>query len=82
MRMERNFFAEVKDMVTDLRMEDIEPSSKKGIRPQLVDWARKELVTDFVVLKHENSIHILNAVSPGFTGSMAFAEFIVEKYTA
>jgi hypothetical protein len=37
---------------------------------------------DIVVLKHKNSIHILNAVSPAFTSSTAFAKFIVEKYIA
>jgi L-2-hydroxyglutarate oxidase LhgO len=73
-------FADIKEMVEDLRMEDIEPSNKIGIRPQLVDWDSKELVMDFVVLRHENSIHVLNVISPGFTGSMAFAEFLTDKY--
>ena len=73
-------FRDVKEMVEDLHLEDIEPSSKIGIRPQLVDWEKKELVMDFIVLKHENSIHILNAISPGFTSSMAFAEYVVDKY--
>lgn len=76
----RSFFEEVKDMITDLNIEDILPSDKAGIRPQLVDWQKKELVMDFIILKHKNSIHILNAVSPAFTGSMAFAEFVVNKY--
>ena len=73
-------FQDVKEMVEGLHPEDIEPSDKIGIRPQLVDWDTKELVMDFVVLKHEKSIHILNAISPGFTSSMAFAEFVVDKY--
>jgi L-2-hydroxyglutarate oxidase LhgO len=76
----RSFFEEIKDMIHDLNIEDILPSHKVGIRPQLVDWQKKELVMDFAVLKHKNSIHILNAVSPAFTSSMAFAEFVVEKY--
>jgi len=76
----RIFFDEIKGMIRDLQIEDILPSSKAGIRPQLVDWKTKELLMDFVVLRHENSIHILNAVSPAFTSSMAFAEFIAETY--
>jgi L-2-hydroxyglutarate oxidase LhgO len=76
----RSFFEEIKDMLNDLNIEDILPSDKAGIRPQLVDWQKKELVMDFLVLKHKNSIHILNAVSPAFTSSMAFAEFVVNKY--
>ncbi|KPJ97830.1 MAG: aminobutyraldehyde dehydrogenase [Nitrospira bacterium SG8_35_4] len=78
----RSFFEEIKDMIHGLNIKDILPSNKAGIRPQLVDWHKKELVMDFVVLKHKNSIHILNAVSPAFTSSMAFAEFVVEKYIA
>jgi L-2-hydroxyglutarate oxidase LhgO len=76
----RSFFEEIKDILTDLNIEDILPSHKVGIRPQLVDWHKKELVMDFIVLKHKNSIHILNAVSPAFTSSMAFAEYVTEKY--
>jgi L-2-hydroxyglutarate oxidase LhgO len=74
------FFNIVKDMLENLDIRDIEPSRKVGIRPQLVDWKNKELVMDFEVLRAENSIHILNAVSPAFTSAMAFAEFVVEKY--
>jgi len=76
----RSFFEDIKDLIENLSPEDIEPSDKVGIRPQLVDWKSKELVSDFVVEKSENSIHILNAVSPGFTSSMAFAEFVADKY--
>lgn len=76
----RSFFEGIKDILNDLDIGDILPSQKVGIRPQLVDWQKKELVMDFAVLKHKNSIHILNAVSPAFTSSMAFAEFVVEKY--
>jgi L-2-hydroxyglutarate oxidase LhgO len=76
----RSFFEEIKDLINDLNIEDILPSNKAGIRPQLIDCQKKELVTDFAVLKHKNSIHILNAVSPAFTSSMAFAEFVVDNY--
>lgn len=78
--IQRFFFEEVRGLVKNLNLQDIESSFKVGIRPQLVDWENKKLVTDFVVLKLENSVHILNAVSPGFTGSMAFAKFVVEQY--
>jgi L-2-hydroxyglutarate oxidase len=32
---------------------------------------------DFVVIRDGNTLHILNAISPAFTSSMAFAEFVV-----
>jgi len=35
-----------------------------GIRAQLLDINTLELVQDFIVESDENSIHILNAVSP------------------
>lgn len=76
----RVFFKEVKDLVENLSIKDIEPSDKVGIRAQLVDWENKELIPDFVILKSGNSVHILNTISPGFTSSMAFAKFIVENY--
>ncbi len=50
-----------------------------GIRAQLLNIKTNQLVQDFVVEHGKNSIHILNAVSPAFTSSFAFAEFIVDK---
>ncbi len=76
----RLFFEEIKDMIHDLKIEDILPSSKTGIRPQLVDWHKKELVMDFLIVKNNNTIHILNAISPAFTSSMAFAEYVMNTY--
>ena len=59
----------------------IELSSKVGIRPQMFDKNSKKLFNDFVVIKQNNIIHILNAISPAWTSSFAMAEFICEKYT-
>lgn len=74
------FFKDVQSLIKDITPDDIEVSSKVGIRPQLVDWKKKELVMDFVVIKEDGNIHILNAISPAFTCSMSFAGFIVDKY--
>ena len=74
------FYKDIAPMVKGLKPEDILPSSKVGIRPQLVDWDTKELVMDLLVLKDSNSIHILNAISPAFTSAFAFAEFVVSEY--
>lgn len=54
--------------------------STPGIRAQLLDKRSLELVQDFVVQGDENSIHVLNAVSPAFTSSMPFAAWVVEEY--
>lgn len=70
--------SEAQKLVPQLKIEDIQDSPKVGIRPQLIDWKTKKLVMDFVVLRDGNSLHILNAISPAFTCSMAFAEHVVK----
>ncbi len=72
-------YKEARKLVPELKADDLIASPKAGIRPQLVDWSSKELVMDFLVLREADSIHILNAVSPAFTCSMAFAEYTVDK---
>ncbi len=74
----RALLKEARGLVPELRMRDLVSSPKSGIRPQLVDWKTKALVMDFVVIKESDSIHILNAISPAFTCSMAFARYTVD----
>jgi len=54
--------------------------STPGIRAQLLNTKTLELVQDFVVEGDENSVHILNAVSPAFTSSIPFSKWVVENY--
>ena len=74
------FFNDAKKLVKKLSPEDIIKSDKLGIRPQLIDWDKKELVMDFMIIKDGTSVHILNTISPGFTSSMSFANFIIKEY--
>ncbi len=74
----RFFFEEAKELVPELRLQDLEDTDKVGIRPQLVHWPSKRLVIDFVLIKDGDSLHILNAISPAFTSSMAFARYAVD----
>jgi L-2-hydroxyglutarate oxidase LhgO len=53
-----------------------------GIRAQLLNTKTDELVQDFVVEHSKNSTHILNAVSPAFTCSFAFAKYIVDEISS
>jgi hypothetical protein len=53
---------------------------KPGIRAQLIDLKTGRFEMDFKVEKNYNFIHILNAVSPGWTASIPFAEWIVSEY--
>ena len=50
-----------------------------GIRAQLVNLESGKLEQDFVVRKSRNSIHILNAVSPGWTSALPFGRWISES---
>ena len=73
----RGFFEEVKKLSPAIRLKDIIPCDKVGIRAQPFDRFTKQLVMDFLVEKGPASTHILNAVSPAFTCSFALAENIV-----
>lgn len=47
-----------------------------GVRAQLVNLKSGNLEQDFLVINRENSTHILNAVSPGWTSSLKFGEHV------
>jgi (S)-2-hydroxyglutarate dehydrogenase len=59
-----------------------ERAEKVGIRPQLVDWRTKTLVMDFLVVAKDQSVHVMNPVSPAFTSSMELARLIVAEHFA
>ena len=68
-------------------VKQIDPSrftrwGKPGIRAQLLNTKTRTLVSDFLVEGDQESIHVLNAVSPAFTGSLPFARWIIERYRA
>lgn len=52
---------------------------KPGIRAQLVDVEKKTLVMDFVLEGDSRSMHVLNAVSPGFTCALPFAAHVCDR---
>ena len=78
--LNKYFLAEAKKLLPQVTTDDLEDTPKVGIRPQLVDWKTKKLVMDFIILKDGDSLHILNAISPAFTCSMAFAKHVVKEF--
>ena len=58
----------------------MEPSSKVGIRAQLFDYKKRELIQDFKLINAESSTHVLNAISPAFTASFSLADLIIDDY--
>lgn len=73
----RTFIQKAKSMVKNIE-NDFKPIPA-GIRAQLLNTKNNELVQDFVVENGKNSTHILNAVSPAFTCSFAFAKYVVNE---
>lgn len=55
---------------------------KPGIRAQLVDVKKRKLEMDFVLEGDRRSMHVLNAVSPAFTCSLPFSEYVCQQITA
>jgi L-2-hydroxyglutarate oxidase LhgO len=55
-------------------------SKPPGIRAQLVHLPSKNLELDFVVDKYKNSVHILNAVSPGWTSAISFGRWVSKNW--
>jgi len=51
-----------------------------GIRAQLLRIDTKSLEQDFIVEGNLNSTHLLNIVSPGWTSSISFADWVVKKH--
>lgn len=71
-------FREAKLLVPELELSDLISTPKVGIRPQLVHWPTKSLVGDFLIVRDRENLHVLNAISPAFTSSMASARHIAD----
>ena len=54
---------------------------KSGIRAQLFNLKERKLEMDFVVEEAPFQTHVLNAVSPAWTSSLSFGEYIAESVT-
>lgn len=77
----KKYFTQAAQLLTPrLRAKHLVPCEKVGIRPQLLDTESNELVSDFLIETTRDSTHILNAISPAFTGSLVFAEYVVSHY--
>ena len=70
----RHFWKEASRLVEGLKLEELTPESRVGIRPQLIG-SNGELVDDLVIETTAHTIHVLNVVSPGMTSALAFAKW-------
>ena len=65
-------------LVEGVRVEDYHRWGRAGIRAQLLDTRTRKLEMDFVLEGDDRSMHVLNAVSPGWTCSIPFARHVVD----
>jgi L-2-hydroxyglutarate oxidase LhgO len=78
----QNFLGAAKKLMPSLNEDDMVPTPKAGIRPQLVNTKTRKLEMDYILANTDDSLHVLNAISPAFTGSWAFAELIADRIGA
>lgn len=74
------YFRDARALLPALEPGDLVPGHS-GIRAQLVG-PDGSLVDDLVVAEAERAVHVLNAVSPGLTSSLPFADHVAERVLA
>lgn len=62
-----------------VRVEHYRRWGRTGIRAQLLDTRTRKLEMDFVLEGDDHSMHVLNAVSPGWTCAIPFARHVVDE---
>jgi len=68
---------EASQLVRGIEARNLVEGPPPGIRAQLVD-RDGNLVDDFLLEIVDGSVHVLNAVSPGLTSSLAFARYLTD----
>lgn len=77
----RRMVSLAKDLVQEIDHKVFKEWAKPGIRAQLVDLKKRKLEMDFVLQSDDQSMHVLNAVSPGWTCSIPFSAYVVDEIT-
>jgi len=73
------FLQQLQRLIPSLSPNDIKPGNA-GVRAQAIG-SRGELIDDFKIERHRNSIHVLNAPSPAATAALAIGEYVNEIAT-
>jgi L-2-hydroxyglutarate oxidase LhgO len=66
-------------LVDGMSMDTFRKWGKPGIRAQLFHKKERKMLMDFYLEGDEDSLHVLNAVSPAFTCALPFAEFVMDE---
>lgn len=75
--LRRHLVSQAAALVPSVRPEDFTTKGRPGVRAQLLHLPTGRLEMDFVVREGDRSTHILNAVSPAWTSSLAVADYVV-----
>jgi (S)-2-hydroxyglutarate dehydrogenase len=75
----RALVARARKLVPSVRAAEFTVRGEPGVRAQLFHLPTRRLEMDFVVRGDEHSTHVLNAVSPAWTSSLAFADHVVTE---
>ena len=78
---QKHLVNQAKLLAPSVRPSDFKEKGRPGVRAQLLHVPTGKLEMDFVVEPGEQSTHILNAVSPAWTSSLAFAKLVVGGIT-
>jgi L-2-hydroxyglutarate oxidase LhgO len=73
------FIRAARKLVSTISANDLQSSNKVGIRAQLINLSRRKIEMDYIIEQDANSMHVLNAISPAFTGAFRFAELLVDR---
>lgn len=73
----RLFVAALRELVPELRDEDVVPAGA-GIRAQAMDHQGR-LVDDFHLVEADRMLHVMNAPSPAATASLAIGRVVAER---
>jgi len=65
-------------LATGVKKENYREWGRPGMRAQLVNVKERRLEMDFVIEGDNRSMHVLNAVSPGFTCCLPFARYVCD----
>ena len=78
----KHLVSQARALVPSVAAQDFRERGRVGVRAQLLHVPSGKLEMDFVVRPGERSTHVLNAVSPAWTSSLAMAEWIVDRIEA
>ena len=74
-----SFVVAARKLCSQIQVSDLEACDKVGIRPQLINTKSRTLEMDYIVEKGSETLHVLNSISPAFTSSLAFNEWLVDQ---